>query len=218
MSLEENWKALQKEVLAKNPNVKIIAVSKTKPQELIEKAISIGISVFGENRIQEGIQKFLPLKEKGFSFELHHIGPLQTGTLRKLFGLFSYTHGVGSLSSLQELSKQSQKHKQFLGFFIQVNLTNESQKHGFSRKECLELLPKIQNFETEFLKWEGLMTMGPSNEDPKLTQKVFFELNQIRKDYCPDKKLSMGMSGDYKIALEEGADILRIGSKIFGER
>ncbi len=218
MSLNENWKNIQREVYQKNPNAKIIAVSKTYPTEIIEQAISIGIFSFGENKIQEGIQKFLVLKEKGLQFELHHIGPLQTGTLRKLFGLFSYTHGVGSISSLKELSKQSEKQKHSLAFFLQVNLTEEPQKNGFSRKQLLELLPNIQNYETEFLKWEGLMTMGPTNEDLDLTRTVFSELNQIRKDYCPHKKLSMGMSADYEIALEEGADILRIGSKIFGKR
>lgn len=218
MSLEENWKNLQAEVYQKNPNVKIVAVSKTYPQEIVEQAISIGIFAFGENRIQEGIQKFQPLKEKGLQFELHHIGPLQTGTLKKLFGLFSFTHGVGSISSLEELSKQSQKQKHYLGFFLQVNLTEEPQKHGFSCSELLKFIPTIPKYETEFLKWEGLMTMGPTSEDPVLTRKVFAELQQIRKEYCPSKKLSMGMSGDYPIALEEGTDILRIGSKIFGKR
>lgn len=218
MTLEENWKALKREVYSLNPSVKIIAVSKTKPKEVIEKALSIGIRIFGENRIQEGIQKFLPFRERGIDFELHHIGPLQTGTLKKLFGLFSFTHGVGSISSLQELAKQSEKQKKGLGFFLQVNLTGETQKHGFSFHELLKLLQEIHKYETEFLRWEGLMTMGPSNEDPIQTRKVFSELQKIRKEFCPDKKLSMGMSGDFRIALEEGTDILRIGSRIFGER
>ncbi len=219
MSLRENWNLLQRELQELSySKVTIIAVSKTKPIELIQEALELGIKVFGENRIQEGIEKFLPLREAGKTFELHHIGPVQTGTLRKLFGLFQFTHGVGSVSSLQALSKQSEKSKQNLGFFLQANLTGETSKHGFDRQSLVKVLQEVSKYETEYLRFIGVMTMGPSNEDPILTRKVFQECNQIRKDYCPQAKLSMGMSGDYKIALEEGTDFIRIGSKIFGTR
>jgi PLP dependent protein len=219
VSILENWTRLQAEVKEHtDKKISLIAVSKTKPLEIIEEALDAGISVFGENRIQEAEQKFRPLFEKGKQFELHHIGPVQSGTLKKLFGLFQYTHGVGSISTLESLSKQSEKSKIPLAFFLQANLTEESTKHGFKRKELLEILPKISSFETEYFRFHGLMTMGPTDEDPALTRSVFSEAYQIKKDYCPRAQLSMGMSGDYPIALEEGADYLRIGSKIFGLR
>lgn len=219
MTLFENWNSTKKEVeTLSSSRTCIIAVSKTKPVAMIREAMGIGVRVFGENRIGEAEEKFLPLKESGKEFELHHIGPVQTGTLRKLFGLFHFTHGVGSISTLEALQKQSEKAKKKLGFFLQVNLTKEESKNGFEPSVLLTVLKNISSYETEYLQFAGLMTMGPTNEDPLLTRKAFHECNRIRLDYCPSAKLSMGMSGDYPIAIEEGSDFVRIGSKIFGTR
>ncbi len=105
-----------------------------------------------------------------------------------------------------------------MGFFLQVNLTQEDSKHGFSESEIINLLPRISQYETEHLEFSGLMTMGPTNEDKDLTRTVFRRLFQIREEYCVGKKISMGMSGDFEIALEEGTDIIRVGSLLFGTR
>ncbi|MBE7410770.1 MAG: YggS family pyridoxal phosphate-dependent enzyme [Leptospiraceae bacterium] len=216
----ENYKKVLEEIHSSKstPSPILIAVSKKQTLESIREAIQGGITIFGENKIQEGIEKFSKLKDEGFDFELHHIGPLQTGNLRKLFGLFSYTHGVTSESSLKELLKEALKRKQPIRYFLEANLTDESSKSGFNRNALVETLKKISTFQNEYCIFEGLMTMGPTNEDPTITRNVFKDLNSIRKDFCPDSKCSMGMSGDYKIAIEEGSNFVRIGTLIFGKR
>lgn len=194
----------------------IIAVSKK--HQVIKEAIKSGIYLFGENKIQEAIEKFSPLKEEGLQFELHHIGPLQSGNLRKLFGLFSVTHGAGSISSLLELIKHAEKNKVMMKYFIQVNLTGEDSKSGMVKKDLLKFLPDLEKYKSEYCMPIGLMTIGPADQDIIRTRSVFRELKTIRDDFFPQGKLSMGMSGDYRIAIEEGSDFLRIGTAIFGER
>jgi len=219
-SISENYNRILGEIhsIRKiNPPV-LIAVSKKQPIEFVREAIQGGIRIFGENKIQEGLEKFVPLKEEGMDFELHHIGPLQTGNLRKLFGIFSHTHGVTSESSLKELLKEASKKKQPIRYFLEANLTNETSKSGFTRSALVEILKKISSFQNEYCIFEGLMTIGPSDEDPVITREVFRDLNKIRNDFFPAAKCSMGMSGDYKIAVEEGSDFVRIGTAIFGKR
>lgn len=217
MSLKENLIALHSQIQSSGRNVVLIAVSKTKPISLIQEAIQSNHFTFGENKIKEGIEKFESLKEI-YKISLHHLGPVQSGTSRKLFGIFDYTHGVSSTSTLDGLLKDSEKLKKNLRYFLQVNLTGEDSKNGFSEIELDSILGKVSHWESEYLKFEGLMTMGPSSEDPTQTRAVFAKLNQIRKERIPAAKLSMGMSGDYSIALEEGSDYIRIGSLLFGSR
>ncbi len=217
MSLTENLLALQSKIQSSGRNVVLIAVSKTKPLSLIEEAIHANHFTFGENKIKEGIEKFEKLKET-HKISLHHLGPVQSGTARKLFGIFDFTHGVSSTSTLDGLLKDSEKFKKHLKYFLQVNLTGEDSKNGFSENDLDSLLENISKWESEYLQFEGLMTMGPSSEDPILTRAVFAKLNQIRKEKIPKAKLSMGMSGDYTIALEEGSDYIRVGSLLFGSR
>ncbi len=200
----------------KNPP-KLIAVSKTYPIEIISLAHREGIKIFGENKIKEGIEKFEILKKEN-QIELHHIGPVQTGTIKKLFGNFEFTHGVGSNSSLIELKKQSEQKKTLINFFLQTNLTNENTKSGYEKTELIEQIKKELEQENEYCKFYGLMTMGPSDGNLEETKKVFSELNEIRIKYCPNHFLSMGMSGDFKIAAENGSDYIRVGSAIFGTR
>jgi pyridoxal phosphate enzyme (YggS family) len=217
MSISQNLLSLQTEIKNSGREVVLVAVSKTKPINLIEEAISAGQKVFGENKIKEGIEKFSDLKIKE-NLTLHHLGPVQSGTAKKLFGLFDYTHGVSSPSTVEFLLKEADKHKKLLKYFLQVNLTDEDSKNGFSERDLLPILNKTSLLENEYLRFEGLMTMGPTSEDPILTRSVFQKLNSIRKSLVPFAKLSMGMSGDYKIALEEETDYIRVGSFLFGSR
>jgi pyridoxal phosphate enzyme (YggS family) len=217
MSISQNLLSLQTEIKNSGREVVLVAVSKTKPINLIEEAISAGQKVFGENKIKEGIEKFSDLKIKE-NLTLHHLGPVQSGTAKKLFGLFDYTHGVSSPSTVEFLLKEADKHKKLLKYFLQVNLTDEDSKNGFSERDLLPILNKTSLLENEYLRFEGLMTMGPTSEDPILTRSVFQKLNSIRKSLVPFTKLSMGMSGDYKIALEEETDYIRVGSFLFGSR
>ncbi|EQA36624.1 pyridoxal phosphate enzyme, YggS family [Leptospira inadai serovar Lyme str. 10] len=220
MGVLERYLSLRSEIESIRPEnpATIIAVSKFQPKEKVVQAISGGCLHFGENRVQEGWDKFADLGTAGVDFILHHIGPLQSGTLRKYAGFYSYAHGVGSVAALEELRKRLEKDRWRMGIFLQANLTEETSKSGFSRSQLLEFLGSRSSFSSEFCRIEGLMTMGPSSGEEEMTRKVFHELGQIRKDYFPEAKLSMGMSGDYKIAVSEGSDYIRIGSAIFGER
>ncbi|TGL19141.1 YggS family pyridoxal phosphate-dependent enzyme [Leptospira yanagawae] len=200
----------------------LIAVSKTKPYEVVREAYLQGIREFGENYIPEAIEKFTKLREEfpdaDTSVNVHHIGPVQSGTLRKLFGVFSYTHGVGSFSSLHELLKRAEKEKKKIRYFLQTNLTGENTKHGFSLQTLLENKTNLASQQNEFCVWEGFMGMGPSSGDLMETTEVFTKLKNFREEHFPGLKLSMGMSGDYTLAVGLGSNYVRIGSKIFGER
>ncbi|TGM58138.1 YggS family pyridoxal phosphate-dependent enzyme [Leptospira vanthielii] len=200
----------------------VIAVSKTKPYEVLREGYLQGIREFGENYIPEAISKFTKLKEEfpesATTVHLHHIGPVQSGTLRKLFGVFSHTHGVGSISTLKELLKRAEKEKTLIRYFIQTNLTEENTKHGMGFETLRTMKETLSSYQNEFCIWEGFMGMGPSTGDLAKTREVFSLLAELRDTYFPEKKLSMGMSGDYELAAELGSDYLRIGSKIFGER
>jgi len=200
----------------------LIAVSKKQPYEVIKQAYNDGIRHFGENYIQEGIEKFTRLfseiPESREQTKLHHIGPLQSGNIKKVVGFFHFVHGVGSLSALKELNKRSDKEKQKISFFIQWNLTNESQKNGIDPDEFLVLKDSIQDLSSEYCNWEGFMVMGPSSGDPIETERVFESAANMRTSFSSELKLSMGMSGDYLMAARYGSDYLRVGSLIFGER
>ncbi|RHX84442.1 YggS family pyridoxal phosphate-dependent enzyme [Leptospira stimsonii] len=221
MGIRERYLQIQEELASLRPEKPptLIAVSKFQTLQAVTEAVNAGVIHFGENRIQEGLEKFEEwLKPKESPLVLHHIGPVQSGTLRKLFLGYSYAHGVGSLGTLEELLSRAQKEQKKIRYFLQVNLTNEESKHGFDKKELLEILTKKENLSNEFCILEGMMTMGPSDGEPNKTRDVFRELSKIRNEYYPEGKLSMGMSGDYRTAIEEGSDFVRIGSAIFGER
>ncbi|TGN01859.1 YggS family pyridoxal phosphate-dependent enzyme [Leptospira yasudae] len=221
MGIAERYQEINEEIRKlrpANPPV-LIAVSKFQPLSKVKEAVAGGVLHFGENRIQEGLEKFSEwIQTKNSPLVLHHIGPVQSGTLRKLFAGYSYAHGVGAISTVQELLSRADKEQKPIRYFLQANLTEEDTKHGFGKKELIETLMKKESLSNAFCKLEGMMVMGPSDGDPIRTREVFRELADIRKKYMPEGKLSMGMSGDYKIAIEEGSDFVRIGSAIFGER
>lgn len=227
MNYFSRYEAIREEAirLSGNSDILLIAVSKKHPYTTFRDAYLAGNYQFGENSIQEGLGKihsfqeeFPIIPENNFEPILHHIGTLQTGSLRKLFGAFDYTHGVGSERSLRELYKRAGNESATLRYFLQANLTSEKTKNGFTEEDLISLLGKINEYKRENLVFSGLMTMGPTDEDPTRTREVFKKLRLIRDEFCPNQKLSMGMSGDYRIALEEGSDMIRIGTAIFGER
>lgn len=220
MGISENYRSIVKELESLNQlgTPTLIAVSKFQPKEKVQEAILGGVIHFGENRVQEGIEKFSDLGKPEKDFILHHIGPVQSSHIRKYAGLYSFVHGVGSQKVLEELKRRMDSDRWKVRYFLQVNLTEEDSKSGFSKEEVLALLQKKETLSSEFCVLEGFMTMGPSSGDPAETRKVFREIANLRKEFLPQGKLSMGMSGDYRIALEEGSDYLRIGTAIFGER
>lgn len=201
--------------------VRIVVVTKTHGPELIETLLKAGHNEFGENRFTEARAKFARVHPQAIRPIYHHIGPLQSGFARNLPGLFHVIQGCSSISALSRLLKAARRHFTATGeglqYLIQLNLTEESSKLGGMSEEeflrCRHLLPS-----EEALSWRGFMTMGPSDQDVKRTAAVFRRLRQIRDEHLPEGDLSMGMSGDWQIAVEEGATILRIGTAITGTR
>jgi pyridoxal phosphate enzyme (YggS family) len=203
-----------------HPEVRVVAISKTHPAEKITELLRAGHRDFGENRFAEARDKIPAVDTTGLAPEqmpiYHHIGPLQSGNARQISGLFQVVHGASSLSGIQALNKACHGRSESLRYFIQLNLTGEQSKMGGMTIEELDSLgepPAGPGFE-----FAGLMTMGPSDSEPKKTREVFRSLRRIRDERFSGMELSMGMSQDYEIALEEGSTLLRIGSLIFGSR
>ncbi len=208
--------------LSGNSEIVLLAVSKRHEFATLWEAYQEGIRHFGENSVQEGLGKIQQFQSSLLTTQdpaiFHHIGPLQSGNIKKIIGNFTYVHGVGSFGSWKDLAKRALSDQKTIGFFLQFNLTEEDTKHGFILKDIPEVISKMKENENEFCKFEGLMTMGPSDGEMIRTRMAFKELRKIRDEFFPSGILSMGMSSDYRIALEEGSGLIRIGTAIFGER
>lgn len=200
-------------------DVCLVAVSKTHPAERITELLRAGHRDFGENRQTEAREKFPLVDTSGLGPArmpvYHHIGPLQSGAAREIARLFDCVHGASSKSGIDALAKACARRTSPMRYFVQLNLTGESSKLGGMTEQDLRELAIPS---TEMLIFSGFMTMGPSDAEPTETRRVFRRAREIRDELAPGKELSMGMSHDYEIALEEGAAVLRIGSLIFGER
>lgn len=207
-------------------DVCLIAVSKTRSLAEVEKAIAAGQTVFAENTVQDALTKIPLLVGSGHSdLEWHFIGHLQSKKSKQLVEHFQWIHTVDSLKLAKKLSAAMQQHKPDgkLNCLLQVNLSGEESKSGLSRAETITLLDELLELNFHGLAWRGLMTIGVQGNDQE-TRKVFSDL-RILRDECQSKfhlssfdQLSMGMSGDYAIAIEEGSTMVRIGSKLFGNR
>ncbi len=192
-----------------NPN--IIAVSKTFDISHISHLIDFGHLHFGENKVQETLEKWTKVKENNHEIKLHMVGKLQTNKVKYAMKIFDYIHSVDSIKLINKIAEEQIKSNKSIKLFIQVNLAGENQKSGINKNEIGKLIDlcKDQN-----LKVIGLMCLPPFNEDPKM---YFSELRDLNKEFkLPE--LSMGMSNDYLKAIEYKSSFLRIGSKIFGER
>ncbi len=202
--------------------VKVIAVSKTFPVEKIKDALDAGLFRFGENRVQEIIFKSEQLKSE--KAEWHFIGHLQTNKVKKLLDVPTrLIHSVDRLEVAIELERQLQNRRGSRDVLIEVNTSGEASKNGVEPEKAMELVRSIARFET--LNVKGLMTIGALTGNENVVRECFARLkeifNRIRGeavDRIEMSELSMGMSGDFEIALEEGATMVRIGSAIFGER
>ncbi|MBW7857764.1 MAG: YggS family pyridoxal phosphate-dependent enzyme [Leptonema sp. (in: Bacteria)] len=201
-------------------SVRVIVVTKTHGPELIDSLIQAGHRDFGENRFNEAKAKF-KLVNADVEPIYHHIGPLQSGFARNLPGLFQFIHGASSISALNSLLKAAIKYFETTGrvtkYLVQLNLTGEESKlGGMTESEFLAIQSKLPN--QSALQWVGFMTMGPTDQDKTMTRSVFQHLRSIRDQHLPNGELSMGMSGDWQIAVDEGATMLRIGTAITGVR
>ena len=191
---------------------KIIAVSKTFEAENIVPLLDYGHKDFGENKVQEALQKWPNLKERYGNINLHMIGKLQTNKVKFLFPHFDYVHSLDSINLAEKISKEELKNKKKLKIFIQVNLGSENQKNGVSIGELPTLYEQsIKKFDLNII---GLMCIPPKDGS---TSDYFKELKNLNKQHNLNE-LSMGMSQDYLDAANIGATYLRIGSEIFGSR
>jgi len=201
-----------------NNNFTCVAVSKTKPATDIKKIYNLGHKDFGENKVQE-----LEIKYKNLPKDInwHMIGHLQTNKVKKIVPFITLIHSVDSIKLLKVINKESKKINKITNCLIQVNISNEDSKHGFRFEELNSLdLEFIKDFEN--IKIKGLMGMASYSSNEKSIKKEF---NLLNRQYVNLKKfirsfdtLSMGMSNDYKLALKEGSNMIRVGSKIFGKR
>ena len=205
---------IQKEIKSNNLNSisKIIAVSKTFSMESISPLIEYGHVDFGENKVQEAIDKWTEVKKKNSIIKLHMIGKLQSNKVKHAVKIFDFIHSLDNIKLAQKISEEQNKLKKNIKLFIQINVGNENQKSGIKISELPDFYNTcINKFNLEII---GLMCLPPANVDPTL----FFEkMNKVSKDLSL-KELSMGMSSDYLKAIKYDASYLRIGSKIFGER
>ena len=199
----------------KADEIKLIAVSKTHPAETIKKAIAAGGRVFGENKVQEAEGKIAEVGRD--AAEWHLIGHLQSNKARKAVKLFDVIHTLDSIELAARLNRICLEEKrENLRVLIQVDLAVEATKAGVLEKNLPELIEFLRD--CEHLKFDGFMILPPFFEDAEKTRPFFRRLREIRDAHLPSGELSMGMSHDFAVAIEEGATLVRVGTAIFGER
>lgn len=225
--IQENLQAVQKKIRIscqntdRNPDeVTLIAVSKTKPVSMLQEAYDCGIRHFGENKVQELCDKYEQLPN---DIQWHLIGHLQRNKVKYVVGRVALIHSVDSLRLAEEIQKEALKKEVIVPILIQVNIADEETKFGFKPEEVLEMTEKIAQFDHISIK--GLMTIAPFVANPEENRQIFSELKKLSVDITSKNidnvtmnVLSMGMTGDYPVAVEEGATCVRVGTGIFGAR
>ena len=200
--------------------VTLIAVSKTKPVSMLEEAYGLGVRVFGENKVQELVEKYDALPE---AIEWHMIGHLQRNKIKYIIGKAALIHSVDSLRLAEAIDKEAAKQNTAARILIEVNVAREESKFGLMPEAVPEFVDKVSEF--AHLKVEGLMTIAPFVENPEENRPIFAYLRKLSVDIAKKNAhntnmsvLSMGMTNDYQVAVEEGATMVRVGTGIFGER
>jgi pyridoxal phosphate enzyme (YggS family) len=195
--------------------IKLVAVSKTHPTETLRLAIDLGLNVFGENKVQEGESKITELGRD--AAEWHLIGHLQSNKARRAVQLFDVIQSVDSLELAQRLERIcGEEGRDQLDVFVQVDLAGEATKSGVAESELVELVNYLKA--CKHLHLLGFMLLPPFFDDSDQTRPYFKRLREIRDELLPGGELSMGMSHDFEVAIEEGATLVRVGTAIFGDR
>lgn len=207
--IKENIKIINKTL---NPDVNLIAVSKYFPAEKIIEAIDAGQKIFGENKIQEAKEKWPKIKENHPDVKLHLIGHLQSNKAKDAVAIFDVIETLDSVKLAKILHKEIIKQNKNPEIFIQINIGREKQKSGVDPDNLGEFLEELKNLPK--LNITGIMSIAPKDENP---EKYFKETYNLAQKYNL-KNISMGMSSDYKIAIKNGANFIRIGTGIFGKR
>ena len=203
-------------------HVKLVAVSKTKPVEAVNELYNLGQKDFGENYVQELVDKHTQLPS---DIRWHFIGHLQTNKVKYIAPFVSLIHGVDSLKLLKEIDKQAEKQKRVIDVLLQVHVAKEETKFGLDDDELDVLVSEVQAQKLAHVKVAGLMGMASFSDNKEQVKSEFQHLKRLFDKYSAIKTenmhfetLSMGMSGDYLIAIEEGSNLVRIGSLLFGAR
>lgn len=220
MSISEN---LEKFRLELPDNITLVAVSKTKPVNEIMEAYNAGQRVFGENKVQEMEAKW---QEMPKDIQWHMIGHLQRNKVKYMAPFVSLIHAVDSFKLLQEINKEAKKNERSINCLLQIKIAEEDSKFGMDEKDAATLLSSEEVKKLQNVKIVGLMGMATFTDDEKQISEEFQKLKIIYNEFKSQFRelgteltiLSMGMSGDYKIALENGSNMIRVGSAIFGER
>lgn len=219
MSIQSNLQNIKSTL---PPHVTLVAVSKTKPISDLMEAYDAGQRIFGENKIQEMTEKWEQMPK---NIEWHMIGHVQTNKVKFMAEYVNLIHGVDSLKLLQEINKQAQKHHRVIDCLLQIYIAEEESKFGLDEKELNDLLQSDEFKSLENIKIVGLMGMATFTENQNQIKKEFTHLKSIFDKTkalsivnCQLSIISMGMSGDYQLAIECGSTMVRIGSSIFGNR
>ena len=220
MTITENIIKIKKTI---PEGVKLVSVSKTKPEELILEAYKSGYKIFGENKIQELVRKHENLPK---DIEWHAIGHVQKNKVKYIAPFVSLIHSIDSLQLLGEVNKRAKQNERIIDCLLQLHIAQETTKFGLSDSDVENLLNSNEYKNMENIRIVGLMGMATFTEDKSVVKQEFTKLNElfkkIKQSFFKDeesfKEISMGMSGDYKIAIECGSTIVRIGSLIFGKR
>ena len=216
---EKITKACERANRARN-EVTLIAVSKTKPESMIEEAYAVGHRDFGENKVQEICRKKELLPE---DIRWHMIGHLQRNKVHQVVGKTCLIHSVDSLRLAEAISHEAEKKEIEVPILVEVNVAQEESKFGVTTEETIALVEEISKL--PHIQIPGLMTIAPFVEDPEENREIFRTLKQLSVDIAAKNinnvnmsVLSMGMTNDYEVAIEEGATMIRVGTGIFGER
>jgi pyridoxal phosphate enzyme (YggS family) len=219
MSIKQNLQNIKSQL---PQHVTLVAVSKTKPNSDIMEAYDAGHRVFGENKIQEMVEKYEQLPK---DIEWHMIGHLQRNKVKYMAHFVSLIHGVDSIKLLEEINKQAMKHNRVIQCLLQIKIAKEDSKFGMTESEATDIIQSKELSELKHVKIKGVMGMATFTDDKNIIKKEFLYLKKIfetLKKYNAQnnemEKISMGMSEDYQLAIECGSNMIRVGSNIFGSR
>ena len=235
VSIQENLLGVMERIekaarkVGRDPNeIKLVAVSKTVEAARIKEAIEAGVSILGENYVQEAQKKIEEVGRpacterfgEGRPVSWHFIGHLQSNKVKYAIRLFDMIHSLDSIPLAEELNRRAEQADRVIRVMIEVNLSKEATKFGTDEEVVVNLAKRIQNL--KHLSLEGLMTMPPYFDSPEMSRPYYIALRALKermvKEGFPMKELSMGMSNDFEIAIEEGATYVRVGTAIFGPR
>lgn len=219
MSITQNLNNIKSSIAN---HVTLVAVSKTKPISDLMEAYNAGQRIFGENKIQEMAEKFEAMPK---DISWHMIGHVQRNKVKYMASFVSLIHGVDNFKLLKEINKQALKHDRIIDCLLQIKIASEDSKFGMTEVDALEILQSEAFLELKNIKITGVMGMATFTDNKNqikqeftVLKNTFDNLNSIQTSNCDLKIISMGMSGDYKLAIDCGSTMVRVGSSIFGER